>query len=65
MNVTVNGQLLEVPDGVTLAGLLEHLNAKGPVAIEVNGEFIPQRLRGEYRMRTGVAIRIVVIAGGG
>ncbi len=44
MHVTLNGEDRVVPDGVTVSGLIEHLDlAGGPVAVEINREIVPRR----------------------
>ena len=43
MQVTVNGAARDVPDGLSVRGLLEHLAlATGPVAVEVNRAIVPR-----------------------
>lgn len=71
MKVVVNGEAREVPDGVTIRALLEHLFAErgaleeGPVAVEVNRTIVP---RADHRVRVlavGDVIEIVHLVGGG
>jgi len=66
VKLTVNGEHRDVPDGVTVQALLEHLElVQGPVAVEVNREIVP---RAEHRVRTlagGDVIEIVHLVGGG
>lgn len=66
MKLTVNGEARDVPDGVTVQVLLEHLElVQGPVAVEVNREIVP---RAEHRARTlanGDVLEIVHLVGGG
>jgi sulfur carrier protein len=50
---TVNGQLRELPEGTTLAQLVELLGqAPAEVATAINGEFIPRALRGTQVLRS-------------
>jgi thiamine biosynthesis protein ThiS len=66
MQVTVNGQAREVPDELTVRGLVEHLGlGDGPVAVEVNRAIVPRAEHREHRVRAGDAIEIVHFVGGG
>jgi sulfur carrier protein len=66
MRITVNGQPREVPDGTTLARLLETLpTAGGPVAVEVNREIVPRSLHADHALAEGDAVEIVTLVGGG
>ena len=48
MEVTVNGAAREVPEGLTVRGLVEHLGLnEGPVAVEVNREIVPRARHAE------------------
>lgn len=66
MKLTINGSEKEVPDGLTVRALVEHLGlGGGPVAVEQNREIVP---RAEHVVRTvndGDAIEIVHFVGGG
>jgi sulfur carrier protein len=66
MRITVNGQPREVPDGTTVARLLEMLpGAGGPVAVEVNREIVPRSQHAARRLAEGDAVEIVTLVGGG
>ena len=66
MQVTVNGRVTEVPDGLTLRALLEHLAlAGGPVAVEVNRSIVPRSRHASHPVAAGDAIEIVHFVGGG
>jgi len=66
MRITVNGQPREVPDGTTVARLLEMLpTAGGPVAVEVNREIVPRSLHADRALAEGDEIEIVTLVGGG
>ena len=66
MRVTVNGEEHEVPEGVTVRGLLEHLDlAGGPVAVEVNTQIVPRADHPGHIVHPGDAIEIVHFVGGG
>jgi sulfur carrier protein len=66
MQVTVNGATHEVPDGLTVRGLVEHLGlTEGPVAVEVNREIVPRARHAEHRVAAGDSIEVVHFVGGG
>ena len=66
MRVTVNGAPHDVPDEVTIRGLIDHLGLnEGPVAVEVNRAVVPRAMHGEHPIRSGDEIEIVHFVGGG
>ena len=66
MQVTINGEVKDVPDGLTLLGLLGYLQlTQGLVAIERNREVVPRREHGSVCLQTGDVIEIVQFVGGG
>ena len=66
MEVTVNGTRRDVPEGLTVRGLVEHLGlTEGPVAVEVNRAIVPRARHAEHRVETGDIIEIVHFVGGG
>jgi sulfur carrier protein len=66
MQVTVNGAQREVPDGLTVRGLVEHLGLiQGPVAVEVNRVIVPRASHAMERVAPGDVIEIVHFVGGG
>jgi sulfur carrier protein len=66
MQVRLNGELREVPDGVTVAGLLTQLGVKAPrVAVEVNETVVTRDRYPEHRIGPGDSIEIVAFVGGG
>ena len=66
MRVTVNGAPRDVPDDVTVRGLIEHLGlTEGPVAVEVNRAVVPRARHAEHRVRPGDEIEVVHFVGGG
>jgi thiamine biosynthesis protein ThiS len=66
MQITVNGTLRDVPDGMTVRALVRHLGfTEGPVAVEINGAVV---LRVDHVTRPVVAgdiVEIVHFVGGG
>ncbi len=66
MQVTVNGAVREVPEGLTVRALVEHLGlAAGPVAVEVNRVIVPRARHAEHPVADGDRIEIVHFVGGG
>jgi sulfur carrier protein len=66
VNLVVNGQLEQLPDGATVADLLARLKlpAKG-VAVEVNLQIVPRARHAEHELREGDRLEVVSLVGGG
>jgi sulfur carrier protein len=66
MQVTINGSIRDVPDGLTVRQLVEHLGlGGGPVAVEVNRAIVPRADHAAHRVNGGDTIEIVHFVGGG
>jgi sulfur carrier protein len=66
LQLTINGEVREVPAGLTLASLLQHLGlTEGPVAIERNREIVPRAQHAVVRVEAGDILEIVQFVGGG
>lgn len=66
MQVRLNGELREVPDGVTVAGLLVHLGVKAQrVAVEVNETVVTKDRYQAHLVGPGDTVEIVAFVGGG
>jgi sulfur carrier protein len=66
MQLTINGEAREVPEGLSLAGLLQHLAlSEGLVAIERNREVVPRREHASVFVQAGDVLEIVQFVGGG
>ena len=66
MNVTINGEVRDVPEELTVAALLSHLRlAPERVAIERNLEILPRALWDATRVQPGDRYEIVHFVGGG
>jgi sulfur carrier protein len=64
--VGINGEKRAVPDGLTVATLLESLGLAGqPCAVEVNGQVVPKRRHIETMVQSGDRIEVVTLVGGG
>ena len=66
MRVTVNGATREVPEGLTVRGLIAHLGLEGgPVAVEKNLEVVPRAEHPTAELCEGDVLEIVHFVGGG
>jgi sulfur carrier protein len=66
MNLRVNGQPREMPDGASLQDLLESLDAATVgTAVARNGEVVPRERHGDTALSDGDEIEIVHIVAGG
>lgn len=66
MQLSVNGEPHQVPDGLTVRGLLEHLGlTEGPVAVERNREIVPRAEHTSATLHEGDSVEIVHFVGGG
>jgi len=66
MQLVVNGQGTEVPDGLTVRGLLEHLGlTDGPVAVERNRAVVPRAEHPATLLNAGDSLELVHLVGGG
>jgi thiamine biosynthesis protein ThiS len=66
MNIHLNGEPRDVPDGVTIAQLLELLEVrmKG-VAVERNLDVIPRVAHATTSLAEGDRVEVVTLVGGG
>jgi len=66
MQVTVNGEGQEVPEAITIRGLIELLRlTDGPVAVEQNGEVVPRVEHDRTTIAAGDVLEVVHFVGGG
>ncbi|HLV20569.1 MAG TPA: sulfur carrier protein ThiS [Polyangiaceae bacterium] len=66
MRLTINGQPQDVPDGLTVRGLIEHLKlTDGPVAVERNRDVVPRREHESTWLTEDDVLEIVHFVGGG
>lgn len=66
MTVTVNGDLMEVPDGLTVSALVQHLGMRVErVAIERNLDILPRAQWTITSVVSGDRFEIVQLVGGG
>lgn len=66
LQITVNGEPREIPEGTTLAALIENLPIPHRAyAVEVNRALVPRREHPATSLTTGDAVEIVTLVGGG
>jgi len=66
MQIIVNGDSKEVPEGLTVVGLLDHLHLRPDrVVIELNAEILPKNRWADTHLRSDDRFEIVHLVGGG
>ena len=66
MKITINGELREIPDGLSVAALLQHLEMTAErVAIERNLDILPRAKWQETMVQPDDRFEIVHLVGGG
>lgn len=66
MKLTINGDLHDHPDGLTVKELLTDIGLDATkVAVERNREIVPRSQYGEVHLADGDALEIVHFIGGG
>jgi sulfur carrier protein len=66
MQVMLNGEMRELPEGISVAGLIETLALNGRrLAVELNREVLPRHEFGARTLAAGDVIEIVHFIGGG
>ncbi len=66
MKITLNGEVHDIADALTLEQLLEANDFGGKrVAVEINRQIIPRSLHGEQVIKVGDRVEIVHAIGGG
>ena len=66
IQVRLNGEHRELPDGLSVEGLLAHLQLKAArVAVEVNETVVTKDRYAAQRLSAGDSIEIVAFVGGG
>ena len=66
MKISLNGELRQFPEPLTVTALVETLGYAGKrIAVERNGEIVPRGLHADVVLTDGDRIEIVVAVGGG
>ena len=66
MTIILNGEKKDIPDGLTVEGLLRHLDIKPErVAIEINEEIVRKATYAAVKVKEGDLVEVVQFMGGG
>ena len=66
MQIVLNGDKKEIPDGLTVEGLLRHLEiAPARVAVEINEEIVRKAAYPSTAVKGGDRVEVVQFMGGG
>jgi sulfur carrier protein len=66
MIITLNGEKKDIPDNITIVGLLEFLRIQHQrVAVELNTEIVKKDKYGETSIKEGDSLEVVSFMGGG
>lgn len=66
ITITINGELRQLPQAVSIATLLESLGYSGKrIALERNGKVVPRGAFATTQLADGDQLEIVVAVGGG
>jgi sulfur carrier protein len=66
MVVSVNGKVMDLPEGTSVDGLLDHLKVKREyTAVAVNREITPKAQYADTRLKDGDKVEVVRPMGGG
>lgn len=66
MQIYVNGEARELPENLSVAGLLNVMELTGKrLAVEVNADIVPKSRHAETRLNAGDRVEIVHAIGGG
>ena len=66
MHLIVNGSSFEVPDGATIAHLIDLMQLAGKrLAVELNGQIVPRSAHPQTVLRADDRVEIVQAIGGG
>lgn len=65
MNLTINQQTHDLPEGATVADAITALAAKPPFAVAVNTVFVPKTQYIQHHLQTGDRMEIISPVTGG
>lgn len=66
MQLRINGKTETLPDGLTVAALIERLDVgRRKIAVEVNREVVPRAQHAAMRLSEGDEVEVVHAIGGG
>ena len=66
MELCVNGEKLQLPDGATIQTLLDHYKLQSVrVAVELNRDIVSKKAYEDTSLKSGDTVEIVTFVGGG
>ena len=66
MLITLNGEKKDIPIGLTVKGLLDHLDIKPErVAVEINEDIVRKATYADTAVKEGDRVEVVQFMGGG
>ena len=66
ISIQFNGQAMEVPEGCSVAHLLELVSMRSQlVAVEVNSDIVPRAEHNVHQLQAGDVVEAVTLVGGG
>ena len=66
MHITLNGERKDIPGGLTVQGLLQHLDIRPErVAVEINEAIVRKASYGDTLVKEGDRVEVVQFMGGG
>ena len=66
MQIQLNGDAVELPDAMTVADLIAHLELTGKrLAVEVNEDIVPRSQHPQFTLNEGDRVEVVHAIGGG
>lgn len=65
MQVLINAQPFELPEGATVADALAALQARPPYAVAVNTQFVPSTEHPRKRLQAGDQVEVISPVTGG
>ena len=66
MQIYLNGEEKQIPDGLDMAGLIEMLELTGQrIAVEVNEELVPRSTFAGHALNSDDRVEIIHAVGGG
>jgi len=65
MNILINQNATELPEGATVADAVTHLAPQPPFAVAVNTQFVPQSAHATHVLHGGDQVEIIAPVTGG
>ncbi|MBS0609232.1 MAG: sulfur carrier protein ThiS [Proteobacteria bacterium] len=65
MNILINQESIELPDGASVADAVAHLAPTPPFAVAVNLQFVPRATYTAHMLQAGDSVEIIAPVTGG